>query len=140
MQKICLDAGILSIYFSKDCSIKVTNLMKEIQRKKYDSNILKPVLCEAFYHLCKIEGKENASIKIISFLRKSPISQIDLEESLILLTGILKCQHRTTLSYIDCMSIAFCLNEKAVFHTTEKMIKKIQDYTIQKLKIETYSF
>lgn len=56
MQKICIDTGVLGIYFSKDCTAQVTNLMKDIQLRQYNANILKPVLCEAFYHLCKIVG------------------------------------------------------------------------------------
>lgn len=136
----CLDTGVLGIYFSKNPNQKVRDLMASAQKGDITVYILKPVLVELFYHLCKLEGKEIASIKLTNLLKRQPFHFIDLDDSLILEAGILKCQHKTTLSYIDCMSIAFALNTNTTFHTTEKLIKNIPNNTLQRLKIEKYTF
>ena len=140
MKEICLDTGVLGIYLSINPGKKIQTLIQNIRKGLTKAFVLKPVLIEIFYHLCKIEGKEIASIKITNLKNKIPFNLVDLDDSLILKAGILKCQHRTTLSYIDCMSIAFCLNTNTTFHTTEKLIKKIPNNTLNQLKIEKYSF
>ena len=50
--------------------------------------------------------------------------------------GLLKCQHAKVLSYNDCFAIAYALNKKFTFHTTEKGLKEIQP----NLKLKTYNF
>jgi predicted nucleic acid-binding protein len=140
MQKACLDAGILSIFFSKDCTSEVEALMENILAKKIEAFIVKPILSEVFFHLCQLRGKEEANQKILSFIKKYTPFLVDMNESLIIETGLLKCQHHTTLSYNDCMSIGYCLNEKIAFHTTEKLLKKIPHNTLQKLKVISYHF
>ena len=140
MKEICLDTGVLGIYLSINPGKKIQTLMHNIRKGLTEAFILKPVLIEVFYHLCKIECKEIASIKITNLKNQIPFNIVDLDDSLILKAGILKCQHRTSLSYIDCMSIAFCLNTNTTFHTTEKLIKKIPNNTLNQLKIEKYSF
>jgi len=140
MQKICLDTGVISIYLSKDRTKKVEQLINGVIDKKIKCFILKPVLCEVFYHICKLYGKEIANSKIISFIHQIQPELIDLDESLILGTGLLKCQHRPKLSYIDCMSIAFCLKENIEFHTTEKLVKNIPQNTLDKLNLKKYEF
>ena len=137
----CLDTGVLGIFLSENPSQKVRDFMTFVHKGLITVYILKPVLVELFYHLCKLEGKEIASIKLTNLLKRQPnFHYIDLDDSLILEAGILKCQHGTTLSYIDCISIAFALNTNATFHTTEKLIKKIPGNTLQRLKIEKYAF
>ena len=140
MQKICLDAGILSLFFSKNVPPKVNLLMESIKTKKIECFILKPVLCEVFFHICQLRGRDEANEKIISFIRKYTPNLVELDESLILETGYLKCHHRTTLSYIDCMSIGFCLNEKLPFYTTEKNLKNIPNSLLSKLKVVKYNY
>ncbi len=140
MKEGCLDTGVLGIYLSINPGKKIQNLIQNIRKGLTKAFVLKPVLIEIFYHLCKIEGKEIASIKIAYLKSQIPFILVDLDDSLILKAGILKCQHRTSLSYIDCMSIAFCLNTNTTFHTTEKLIKKIPNNTLNQLKIEKYSF
>ena len=140
MKEICLDTGILGIYLSTNPGKKVHNLFLGIRKGLTKAFVLKPVLIETFFHLCKLEGKEIASIKLTNLKNQLPFNFVDLDDSLILKAGILKCQHHTSLSYIDCMSIAFCLNTNTPFHTTEKLIKKIPNNTLNQLKIEKYSF
>ena len=140
MGKICLDTGVLSILFSEDCTEEVRELMNAIKNGTYEASIVKPALCEVFFHLCRAKGRETATALLTSFLRKYPIVQLELNESLIYFTGLLKCQHRDTLSYIDCMSIAYCLQNHVTFHTTEKVLNKIPHNTLQRLNIVKYQF
>jgi len=114
--------------------------MDRIQARVDEAHVLKPVLCEAFVNICKINGKDHANQSITSFTRSFPLIQVELDESLVLFAGLLKCQHRDTLSYIDCMSIAYCINNKIEFHTTEKTLKRILPETSNKLKIIVYQF
>jgi predicted nucleic acid-binding protein len=67
-----------------------------------------------------------------------PINFIDLDETLILHAGKLRCQHANTLSYNDCITIAFCLREGAELHTTEKLLKQIPHNVLQRLRIVKY--
>jgi len=140
MKAICVDTGVLSIYFSQDPSPDVQILFNNAKKKEIQIHIIKAVLCESFYHLCKLEGKDTAMFKISGFINIIKPIQIELSETLIYKTGLLKCQHGTTLSYIDCMSIAYCLQENIEFHSTEENLKKIPHNTLQKLKTIKYQF
>jgi len=140
MNEICLDTGVISIFFSNDPTNQVKKLMKEIQQQKFSAYLPKPVLIEAFFHICKNDGKENAKITLINFLKKYPLNLIEFDQNLIIHAGQLKCQHRKTLSYIDCMGIAFALSRKIPFHTTEKKLKEIPNNVLEKLKVVKYSF
>ena len=103
-------------------------------------HILKPVLIETFKHLCHLHGIEFAKITILSFINQYPIHLIEFDIALIIKAGTLKCQNPKTLSYIDCMSIAYTLNSKITFHTTEKTLKKIPSTTLKRLKVVEYRF
>ena len=140
MQNICLDTGFLSIYYDEKSLDKqrVMNLMGKIKSGEIIAHVLKPVLSELFYHICLIHGKDFASSRIVTLINTYPLRQISLDIDLILTTGQIKCQDRKNLSYIDCMSIAYCLIEKIPFHTTEKLIKNIPTPTLNKLKVVTY--
>ncbi|MGV9199617.1 MAG: PIN domain-containing protein [Promethearchaeia archaeon] len=138
--KICLDAGVLDIHFSKNCTQKVKKLMDSILRKDIQAYILRSILIESYYHLCKLKGNEIAQITITSFLNKYPINLVHISNDLIYSAGKLKCQNRKTLSYNDCLSIAFCLNKKVAFHTTEKNLEHVPNTTLKRLKIEKYRF
>ena len=140
MQQICLDTGVLSILLSKNPTEKIQKLWKSAQSNEIECHILSPILVETYWHICKLKGTEIAKIALTSFIRKFPHVLVDLNENIILMAGLLKCQHRTTLSYNDCISIAYCLNTKMLFHTTEKTLKKIKHNTLEKLKIVKYSF
>ena len=140
MNEICLDTGVISIFFSNDPTNQVKNLMKKIQQQKINAYLPKPVLIEAFYHICRNDGKENAKITLINFLKKYPLNLIEFDNNLIIHAGQLKCQHRNSLSYIDCMGIAIALNRKIPFHTTEKKMNKIPNNVLEKLKVVKYSF
>ena len=140
MQRICLDTGVLSLLLSKDPTEKIRKLRKRTENNEVECHILSPILVETYWHLCKLKGIEIAKIALTSFTRKFPHVLVDLDENIILKAGMLKCQHGTTLSYNDCISIGYCLNNKMQFHTTEKTIQKIKHNTLEKIKIVKYNF
>ena len=140
MRRICLDAGVLSIHFSQESTQKVINIMNSILKNNVKAYILKPILIEAYYHLCKLQGIEIAKISIGSFIKKYPIELIGITNDLIFSAGKLKCQNRKKLSYNDALTIAFCLNNQVEFHTTEKRLKKVPNNTLKRLKIKKYRF
>ncbi len=140
MEKVLLDAGILGIFFSSDSTTPVQELFDSLEANKIEARVLKPMLCEAFFHICKSEGKDAAEAKLASMMRRYPIIQEKIDSPTINLAGMIKCQHRDRLSYIDCMNIAFCLNNKLAFHTTEKCLKQILPETRKRLRVVSYTF
>ena len=140
MKEICLDTGVLNILLSENPTDKVKKLEKSVYSGKVECHILSPVLVELYWQICRLKGIEIAKIAITSFIRKFPIVKVDLDENIILKAGMVKCQHKSSLSYNDCISIAYCLNKKIPFHTTEKKIMKIKHNTLEKLKIVKYEF
>ncbi len=140
MPKACIDAGVLGIHFSDDPTQEVKELMDSVLTEKIIAYILRPILIEAYFHICKLKGVEVAQITIASFIQKYPVELVNITDDLIFSAGKLKCQNRKTLSYNDCLTIAFCLNNKAEFHTIEKNLKKIPNNTLRRLKTVTYKF
>ena len=129
---ICLDTGPLTLFFSKTPPSDISNLMKSIKEKKSKAHIVWPILIEVYKHLCVLKGKSFAESAIISITNNYPVNIIDMDVSLSLKAGALKCQYRTTLSYNDCIVIAYSLNKKLVLHTTEKDLPKIPHLALQK--------
>ena len=140
MSKISLDTGVISIFLSNNPTNQVISLMGGISKGEISAYLPKTVLIEAFFHVCKNDGLENAKVTLVNFLAKYPLNLVEFDENLIYYAGQLKCQHRNSLSYIDCMGIAIALTMKIPFHTTEKKIKNITSNVFQKLKIVKYSF
>lgn len=140
MQKICIDTGVLTLIVSNKELVQINQLQNNLKNGNLEGYVLKPALCEVYSHICKVAGKDQAQQKTMGLLRKLNLISIDLDDSLILEAGQLKCQHRSSLSYIDCMIIGFCLNNQIELHTTEKNIKRIPHNTLQKLKIVSYPF
>ncbi len=137
---VCLDTGIIMLFTGKDPNDKIIKLFNEIKKKEIIAYIMKTTIIEVLNHLCILQGKALALIRLTELLEKYPIVQIDLNNQIMNQAGILKCQHRTSLSYNDCVSIAFCLIESIHFHTTEKKIKKIPHNTLIRLQIVKYRF
>jgi len=138
--EICLDAGILAIFFSKDITSEAKGLLKNIFNTKIVAYILKPILIECYYHLCKIKGSEFAEFAIKSFLTKYPVKIEPIDENLIYSAGKIKCQNRKILSYNDSLVIAFCLNNNITFYTTEKNLKDKENSALKRLRIKTFQF
>ncbi len=84
MPIICLDTGVLSIYFSKDVTKDVSELITKIKQKQIEAHVLKPVFVEVFWHLCRIHGIDAAKSILVSFLNLVPIEQVELTLPLII--------------------------------------------------------
>jgi predicted nucleic acid-binding protein len=142
MKRICLDTGILSIFFMEN-SVEFTRVQKLFQGSignTYEIYILSPIFSEIFYHICKIQGKDEARVKILSLKKNFPIKVIDLNDEILCLAGELKCKHRRLVSYIDCFSLAFCSLNKIEFHTTEIKLKDIPAELKERIKIISYKW
>jgi len=133
---ICLDTGMITLLYSIDTPEQILQLFKNIKEEKIEAHVLSPLMAESFYHICKLSGKVAAETILATFLNTYPIKLVNLNQSLIIKAGLLKCQHAKILSYNDCFAIAYALNKKLTFHTTEKSIRKI----FPTLKLKTYSF
>ena len=134
----CFDTGVFSIFFSKECTPKVTGVMQQLKKGSVVGQVVSPVLTEIIYHSCTVEGKERAQVLVGSLLEDYNIDVISLDRDLLYSAGILRCQHRSVLSYIDCMSIAYALKMNLPFHTTEKKLKQIPGNVLQRLKVVKY--
>jgi len=133
---ICLDTGMITLLYSKDTPQSIMQLFKNIKEEKIEAHVLSPLIAESFFHICKLSGKVAAETILATFLNTFPIKLINLNQSLIIKAGLLKCQHAKILSYNDCFAIAYALNKKLTFHTTEKNIGNI----FPTLKLKTYTF
>lgn len=133
---ICLDTGMITLLYSKDTPGQILQLFKNIKEENIEAHVLSPLMAESFYHICKLSGKVAAETILATFLNTYPIKLVNLNQSLIIKAGLLKCQHAKILSYNDCFAIAYALNKKFTFHTTEKSIEKI----FPTLKLKTYTF
>ncbi len=134
--KICIDTGIITQGCSKKVPDSISLLLKDILGKKIDAFVLAPIIAEAYFHICKTKGIEAAENLITSFFKTYPIKMVNLDQALIYKAGELKCQHRNILSYNDCYTIAYALNNKITLHTTEKELKDI----LPNLKTRKYQF
>ena len=135
-KQICLDTGIITLLYSKDNPEEISKLFEQIMKNKFEAHVVSPIITESFYHICKLRGKAAAETIIATFLNSYPIKLINLNQSLIIKAGLLKCQYYQELSYNDCFAIAYALNKKLTFHTTEKNLKKI----LPNLNIKSYIF
>lgn len=129
---ICLDTGLITLYYSKTPPNEISELMNKIKQKKVKAYVVWPVLLEVYKHLCILKEKLYAESTITSFLNNYPIVIVDLNLSLILKAGALKCQYRTILSYIDCIVISYSLHKNLTLHTTEKNLPKIHRISVKK--------
>ncbi len=140
MKKVCIDTGVFDIYFSTHRTGQVKALMDDVKNGNVLAYVVKPVLSEIYFHLCRLSGASEAAIQLANLLDSYPIDLIDTNRELLFSAGKLRCQHASTLSYIDCISITFCLSSGASFHTTEKVIKQIPQNTLARLRVVKYAW
>ncbi|NMC04358.1 MAG: type II toxin-antitoxin system VapC family toxin [Candidatus Lokiarchaeota archaeon] len=138
MTSACFDTGVLTLYATKDCPARINEVMNKVKKGELEAHVLSPVLSELFFHLCKLSGQEKATIFVNSLLESHQVNVILPDKVLSISAGKLRCQHRSTLSYIDCMSIAHALKVNIPFHTTEKKLKQIPGNVLQRLKVVKY--
>ena len=132
-----LDAGVVYNFYTKNTNEKIVQLMDDINTGKVEGRIFYPTLVEIFSHLCKMPGGVSfAEVTISSFLITYKVEIIPIDESIMFKAGRLKCQFRAELSNVDCISIAYALNQNVTFHTTEKNLGEL----IPKLKLVMYRF
>lgn len=135
-KQICLDTGIITLLYSKDQPEEISKLFTQIMKNEIEAHVVSPIMTESFYHICKLIGKGAAETTVVTFLNTYPIKLINLNQSLIIKAGLLKFQYYQELSYNDCFAIAYALNKKLAFHTTEKNLKKI----LPNLNVKSYIF
>ncbi len=107
---ICLDTGMITLLYSKDTPQSILQLFKKIKEEIIEAHVLSPLMAESFYHICKLSGKVAAETILATFLNNYPIKLVNLNQSLIIKAGLLKCKHAKILSYNDCFAIAYALN------------------------------
>jgi predicted nucleic acid-binding protein len=126
MSRVCLDAGIISLYYQKDPPQKILDLITAIQEGQILAFTPGVILVEVFKHLCIAGGKDYATSCLRSFLHNIRPKLTELTPELILIAGLFKCQYRNKISYNDSIIIATALKEKAILHTTEKNLPLIR--------------
>ncbi|HME52438.1 MAG TPA: PIN domain-containing protein [Candidatus Lokiarchaeia archaeon] len=132
-----LDTGVIVIFYCGTPEPKLVQLMERIKSGTIGGILMRTTLVEALSQLCKQPGGVTfAESTMASFLKNYNIRVQDFDSNVAFKAGKLKCQHRKKLSNVDCVAIAYALNNNIPFHTTEKELHKV----IPKLKLETYSF
>lgn len=134
-KRISLDAGIITLHYTRDDLSPIAALMKQLQQEQITAYTVAPILVESYNHLCIANGIAQTEETLASFLNQYPINIVPISTDLIFKAGQLKCQYRSILSYNDCLIIALSLNNKLVLHTTEKNLPKIPN-----LKTKKYTF
>ena len=81
------------------------------------------------------KGKPSQITTLFNQIRKDEL-EAHIVSPIITEAGLLKCQHYDELSYNDCFAVAYALNKKLTFHTTEKNLGKI----LPNLRIKSYIF
>jgi predicted nucleic acid-binding protein len=132
----CLDTGVITLLYSQKPPDSIRILFKQIKNNKIVAHVISPIISEVFFHICNLNGKVSAENIVANFLNTYPIKLVNLNQSLIIKAGILKCQHYNILSYNDCFIISYCLNKKCILHTTEKHLKE----NILSLRLKLYTF
>ena len=92
-KKSCLDTGVITLLYSKDPPSSIINLFRAIKEKKIEAHIVSPIMSEVFYHICNLNGKVAAETIIATFLNNYPIKLVNLNQTLIIKAGTLKCQY-----------------------------------------------
>jgi len=142
MNGVCLDTGVIHIYFSDNLGEKerVKTLLNEGKNHKIELWMAQPSIVELFYQIGKKIGIENARNCILSLFNIFPINWISLENQLLMKAGEIKCRNPTIFSYNDCIMIGFCLLKKKIWHTTEKKKKNIEELLNKRLQIVSYNW
>lgn len=135
-KKSCLDTGVITLLYSKDPPSSIIKLFRDIKEKKIEAHIVSPIMSEVFYHICRLSGKVVAETMVATILNTYPIKLVNLNQTLIIKAGLLKCQHYQFLSYNDCFSIAYALNKKLTFHSTKKDLGRL----FSNLRLKSYTF
>ncbi len=133
---MCLDTGLITQFYAKNVPEQIQLVKNQIKNRTVDAYTLYPLIAEAVFHICKLEGKDAAEQTITNFLNTYPVQVILLDASISIKAGLLRCEYRRMLSYNDCLVVALCLNKRYTLHTTEKKLQGL----IPSLSLKIYSF
>lgn len=133
--KAIVDTGIITLFLSSNPPNNVKEFINDIKSQKINAITISLTFTEAFKHICVKKGKDYAKTALLSFQTEVPIDIVDIDVSLALDAGILKCQYRDKLSYIDSSLISLTISQNGILHTTEKDLPDIKG-----LKIKKYLF
>jgi len=129
---ICLDTGLITLNYAKEIPESVFSLFNEIKLGYTPVFLTEIVLVEAYTKITQSFGKEFAQAAINNFIAKIPFTPIIIDLELIKRAGNLKMMYIRKLSYTDCISIAFCIQNKIKFHTTEKELPILSNLIVKK--------
>jgi predicted nucleic acid-binding protein len=118
----------------------IVKLVSNLKEGTVHGQVLAPLLCEVYFHLCRPKGKDYASMKVSSLPAAYSIEIIPVDMRITIRAGQLKCQYQHMLSYNDCLAIAYCLETKLVFHTTEKKLKTFPGHVLSQLNVVKYNW
>ncbi|MHA1168586.1 MAG: PIN domain-containing protein [Candidatus Hodarchaeales archaeon] len=135
VERACLDAGPISLYYQKDPKNDIITLFNSINMDKIQAVVPASILVEVYKHLCVAKGNKYAENCIRSFQHGVKVEFVPLTAEAVIEAGKLKCQYRRKLSYNDCIVVTVALAYKATLHTTEKELGKIKN-----LRVTTYEF
>ncbi|MHA1792271.1 MAG: hypothetical protein ACTSVI_06465 [Promethearchaeota archaeon] len=119
LKKVSLDTGLITLLFSSDCPNKIDDLFNSIKKGKINGNLTSPVLTESYKYLCIAKGKQYAQACVVKIMEDYNIDLHEIDKSLILKAGELKCRFRKELSYVDCFVIGLALLNKYEVHSIE---------------------
>jgi predicted nucleic acid-binding protein len=119
---------------------RIVNLLSDLENGIIYAQVIAPVLCELYFHLCRSRGRDYASLKVSTLPITYAIEIVPVDMDLTIRAGQLKCQYQHALSYNDCLSIAHCIKTKLPFHTTEKKLKSYPGPVLEHLKVVKYSW
>ncbi|MBN2152116.1 MAG: PIN domain-containing protein [Candidatus Lokiarchaeota archaeon] len=118
----------------------IVKLVSNLKKGIFHGQVLAPLLCEVYFHLCRPKGKYYASMKVSSLPAAYSIEIIHVDMRITIRAGQLKCQYQHALSYNDCLSIVYCLESRLPFHTTEKKLKTYPGAVLEHLQVVQYSW
>lgn len=140
-QKILLDSGLIVAFCSKNPPKKISKLFEKISEKQFHAMVVKFQISEIAFHLCKLYNKETTQQLIYSVIDKYNIQLLDPSTDLLVDVGLFRKNYPKILSYVDCIMLLLCNQEKIIFHTTEKRLKNLLSVDlINKVKIVQYAF
>ena len=120
--------------FSPDCPKKIEFLFNSIKKGDVVAHLTGPILTEVYKHFCVAKGKQYAQDCVAKIIEDYNINKHEINTSLILKAGMLKCRYRKELSYADCFLIGLALLNNYEVHSTERFPN------IKGIKFQKYNF
>jgi len=120
---VILDTGLITLLFTEGCPQQITEFFNTIKKTEVDAHVPGPVLTEAFKHLYIAKGKQFAQSCIVKVIDDYHVVIDEMNKSVLMKAGALKCQYRNDLSYVDCFLIALAIFNKYEINTTETFPK-----------------